>query len=729
MIIAKEDKEKLLVKDYTDAVFPLLKFLHSKFPHYPKPDTFPRKGYRKSSVCISDVVDVLGRQCVDLVQEGGGVHGIALAGYTYLMEAMGITFTKTAGTSAGAINTMLLCGTFCKEELDWLQKNLKDTKNYSNFSLGDLTVDDYYETRSEKLLEYLSNKDLSSIVDGHASWRKIILSLFQGQVKMKEVKAEKRLWKNALLTMAVSLLLTIATAAFLIIGAENKLDTIVRWLAGISLSVFIISIGWMGSRAWQARILWYLAEKLGINPGTNFQEWIDEKLAKNNVKTVDSLREKLEIETDYFLATYEPDPNSPPARSKQQEDCSLNINENGNKKYTFPDVFQRLEIEVAGLKQSCAVGNCEENENDIDAVWDRLVAMARNLPAGDCVKEELAAQRSVKLMGLFVQLIKLQDASCGYSRTKEQIENGKIPTNGPYTKELTIISTDITNEIKVEFPAMHKMYWGNNFNISPACYVRASMALPFFFTPFQVKLNPAQISVMEHEWKQFMKVEKRHPAKAKYNQDKDATLFVDGGAISNFPINIYATPEMPIPRKPTLGIKLEYEDETLSNEIDSVLGEVGSIVSTMRYFYDRDFLSKHDMYRRTVRSIDTGQIHWLNFDMQEKEKLELFYRGALTAAFFLISSHADFEENESNWHNTLLAYGSKVPCQKPIEGVDPKLGHFSIYANNKEMPFRNEDRENNCIHFKWDEYKQERLLALSQLKHQRKILKTFPKQE
>src|SRR5690349_2013771 len=40
---------------------------------------------------------------VDYVQEGGGVLGIALIGYTYVLERLGFRFLKLAGTSAGAI--------------------------------------------------------------------------------------------------------------------------------------------------------------------------------------------------------------------------------------------------------------------------------------------------------------------------------------------------------------------------------------------------------------------------------------------------------------------------------------------------------------------------------------------------------------------------------------------------------------------------------------------------
>lgn len=48
------------------------------------------------------------RPVIDLVQQGGSMLGIGLLGYTYVMERMGVRFRSMAGTSAGAINTMLL---------------------------------------------------------------------------------------------------------------------------------------------------------------------------------------------------------------------------------------------------------------------------------------------------------------------------------------------------------------------------------------------------------------------------------------------------------------------------------------------------------------------------------------------------------------------------------------------------------------------------------------------
>lgn len=57
---------------------------------------------------FSDIVDDNGLQYVDLVMEGGGMLGIALVGYTYVLEQMGIRFLGIGGTSAGSVNALLL---------------------------------------------------------------------------------------------------------------------------------------------------------------------------------------------------------------------------------------------------------------------------------------------------------------------------------------------------------------------------------------------------------------------------------------------------------------------------------------------------------------------------------------------------------------------------------------------------------------------------------------------
>jgi NTE family protein len=110
---------------------------------------------------FSDVLDADNHQYIELVQEGGGVLGVALIGYTYVLEQMGLRFFSLAGTSAGSINALLIA------------------------SFGDIAGQ-----KSEKLIKVLSNKDLYDFVDGDRDARDFIEAL------VEKAKRFKLVWKG-----------------------------------------------------------------------------------------------------------------------------------------------------------------------------------------------------------------------------------------------------------------------------------------------------------------------------------------------------------------------------------------------------------------------------------------------------------------------------------------------------------------------------------------------------
>src|SRR5215210_5254082 len=97
---------------------------------------------------FSDVIDDQGSQYVDLVMEGGGVLGVALVGYTFVLEEMGLRFLRVGGTSAGSINALLVAG------LGTPQRR-----------------------KSEKLVKELANVDFWSFVDGGRAARAFVQTL------------------------------------------------------------------------------------------------------------------------------------------------------------------------------------------------------------------------------------------------------------------------------------------------------------------------------------------------------------------------------------------------------------------------------------------------------------------------------------------------------------------------------------------------------------------------
>ncbi len=56
-------------------------------------------GNEGERLLVSDVLDCDGHQYVNLVQKGGGLLGVALVGFTNILEQMNIRFIRLAGTS------------------------------------------------------------------------------------------------------------------------------------------------------------------------------------------------------------------------------------------------------------------------------------------------------------------------------------------------------------------------------------------------------------------------------------------------------------------------------------------------------------------------------------------------------------------------------------------------------------------------------------------------------
>jgi NTE family protein len=91
---------------------------------------------------FSDMIDDEGNQYVDLVMEGGGVLGIALTGYTYVLEQAGIRFLGVGGTSAGSINALMIAA-----------------------------LDVPSQPKSEKLLATLADMPMDEFIDGDSDAR------------------------------------------------------------------------------------------------------------------------------------------------------------------------------------------------------------------------------------------------------------------------------------------------------------------------------------------------------------------------------------------------------------------------------------------------------------------------------------------------------------------------------------------------------------------------------
>jgi NTE family protein len=204
-------------------------------------------------------------------------------------------------------------------------------------------------------------------------------------------------------------------------------------------------------------------------------------------------------------------------------------------------------------------------------------------------------------------------------RTREGEELGPDRAN-PY---LALVAADVSTQTKIEFPRMAPLYWADPDEVDPALYVRASMSIPYFFYPLRVSDVP-QGDRARARWEKLASYEEEPP---------EICTLVDGGIMSNFPIDLFHLPEK-IPAAPTFGAKLG-TDQRRSAEINSPQRLGGAVFRSASHTLDYDFIKRNPDYRKLVAYIDTGSHGWLDFDMEKEDKVDLFVRGARKAAEFL----------------------------------------------------------------------------------------------
>ncbi|MDC9721869.1 MAG: patatin-like phospholipase family protein [Urechidicola sp.] len=213
------------------------------------------------------------------------------------------------------------------------------------------------------------------------------------------------------------------------------------------------------------------------------------------------------------------------------------------------------------------------------------------------------------------------------THTPNSLVNAQL--NEPITNlvpKLAIITSDITTHTKTEFPRMSALYWSDPNSVAPSELVRASMSIPFFFEPYEVGNIPNAETENDVLWYEYARYSGPVPKSVK---------FVDGGMLSNFPINVFHRPDGGVPRMPTFGARLSVYRETYS-KADKLLGISGAMVSTMRQIHDYDFLLKNPDYSRLICRIDADEeFNWLDFNMTSEKQVKLFLLGAEKAIKFL----------------------------------------------------------------------------------------------
>ena len=207
-------------------------------------------------------------------------------------------------------------------------------------------------------------------------------------------------------------------------------------------------------------------------------------------------------------------------------------------------------------------------------------------------------------------------------------EGLRIHNEGPLVPDqskppLSLVAADVSTQTKVDFPRMAPLYYRDPDQVDPALYVRASMSIPGFFYPLRIE-NVPQGQEARDAWDKL----------ASYTEELPSTCtLVDGGIMSNFPIDLFHVQEQ-LPKSPTFGAKLG-TDKRRAERIDWPLPLATAVFRTASHCLDYDFITRNPDYKNLVTYIDTGQHGWLDFDMKEEARVDLFQRGAHAAADFL----------------------------------------------------------------------------------------------
>jgi NTE family protein len=210
------------------------------------------------------------------------------------------------------------------------------------------------------------------------------------------------------------------------------------------------------------------------------------------------------------------------------------------------------------------------------------------------------------------------------------VRNPKTQNADTLTGDVTFITSELVSENKIEFPGMADLFRENPDDLHPANFVRASMSIPIFFESHIINDIPVKSSRITAAWVKHFGSDERIP---------DTARFVDGGMLSDFPINIFYNPKVIEPRLPSWGIDLDDSDPDANNKVVDpwgLTGYLGRLFNTIRYYYDKDFLIKNNVFKKGIGKIPLYEFNWLNFFISDEDKLKMFVRGAIAARDFLL---------------------------------------------------------------------------------------------
>ena len=182
-----------------------------------------------------------------------------------------------------------------------------------------------------------------------------------------------------------------------------------------------------------------------------------------------------------------------------------------------------------------------------------------------------------------------------------------LPSQEDY--RLVVMTSDISQGCLRRLPWEYPRYGLAPDDMEVVDAVRASMSIPYFFRPVRLR---DQV-------------------------EDDKCWLVDGGMLSNFPVDVFDRRDDTTPRWPTIGIKLSARADAaqgVRHPIRGLWSMSTAMLGTLTSFYDRIHLEREDVIARTI-FVDTMKVRATDFDLDRVTQQQLYDNGWKAAEKFL----------------------------------------------------------------------------------------------
>lgn len=170
---------------------------------------------------------------------------------------------------------------------------------------------------------------------------------------------------------------------------------------------------------------------------------------------------------------------------------------------------------------------------------------------------------------------------------------------------LVVVTSDLSRRRMTLLPWDFRGYGLDPDEQSVARAVRASAAIPFYFWPVEYRTRQGKVSL------------------------------VDGGFLSNYPINIFDQPDSDDARWPTIGVRLAARERDRPAQPVRNVVDVGlAVIDTAMHGIDARHIDDPRTIARTI-FVDAGSVRPTDFDLDDEERAEVVRRGEIAARKWL----------------------------------------------------------------------------------------------